>query len=148
VRMESFVALPPMYRTWALAHNVRMAPTALSPNCPVSTPLLCKEGMGEVETLYPTCPPLTKGRNTAPTITSPRTGTKYTLDHDMPRRLQTITLEAQSDDELTWYIDGNELAITSSPHRASWQIEEGRHTIRVSTRDTRESDEVTIQVNR
>ncbi len=46
--MTSFYELP-----WALAHP-----------CIMKIPLLCKEGRGEVEgvSLYPTQPPLTKGR--------------------------------------------------------------------------------------
>ncbi len=145
VRTESFVALPPMYRTWALAHNVRMAPTSVSPHCPRQTAMRdAGRGTRDAEATSSTRTP----SPIAITITSPRAGTRYALDHDMPRRLQTIALEAQGDDELTWYIDDNELATTSPPHRASWQIEEGRHTIRISTRDKRESDEVTIQVYR
>ncbi len=40
-------------------------------NIPSPSPLLCKEGVGEVEVIYPTPPPLTKGRCSQWDVTFP-----------------------------------------------------------------------------
>lgn len=124
---RAFIDLPNLYRDWAREHRVALAPKRSSPNCaPVR--------FARSET------------NERARIIHPRDRSSYMLDHMMPRRLQTLTLEAEASVPLVWTVDGAELDRTEGAHDLTWALTPGTHTIAIATEDGVRQDAVEITV--
>jgi penicillin-binding protein 1C len=125
VRRERHVVYPPRFETWAAQNGLIHYPRKYSPACaPRQTARLVR-------------------------IAAPVTGDRYYLDPDLPRRYQSIALEAAvhgAAKAVRWVVDGRQVALVGPPYRASWQIEPGRHTIVAELPDGVRSSPIDITV--
>ncbi|MGA2763314.1 MAG: transglycosylase domain-containing protein [Spirochaetia bacterium] len=83
-------------------------------------------------------------------ITYPQTGARYLLDPDLPKRFQTVPLEASVSPRvraIIWYADGNPVAKVGFPYAARLPLTRGVHEIQVVIPGMQEhSAPVTIRV--
>lgn len=127
VERRAFVDLPRLYRDWAQKHRVHLAPARFSPRCTPPRQVISHH-------------------EERPRILHPHAGASYALDHMIPRRLQTLLLDADADVPLVWSVDGVNIGRTEGAHDLSWEIAPGRHTIAIATENGIRQDTVTITV--
>lgn len=124
---RSFVDLPREYHSWAHDHRVDLAPGRYSPHCRPTR----------------TSP---EQRNAMARISHPRNKSSYVIDRSIPRRLQTLRLQAESPAPLIWSLNGTELGRTDEPHGLVWKLVPGNHTITIATADGKAKDRIEITV--
>ncbi len=118
---------PPLYRDWAAGEGRLAAPEALRSAAPVQP----------------------RGEVAFPEILAPADGDAFIVVPDLPRRFQTLELRCAvpgRPSDVTWRVDGRELARPPSPYAASWALEPGRHVITVEAGGGR-SAPVTVEVH-
>jgi penicillin-binding protein 1C len=110
VATQTMLALPEVYAPWARKQHLAIAPTAESPLCPRSDPL--------VRTVR---------------IREPAPASRYLFDPDTPRELATVRLAAAvqpATEEVVWIVDGTPVARVAYPHETRWPLSPGTHVIR------------------
>jgi penicillin-binding protein 1C len=119
VTTKSMLALPEVYAPWARKQRLSIAPTAESPLCPTSDPL--------VRTVR---------------IREPQPASRFLFDPDTPRELATLRLAAAvqpATEEVVWLVDGTPVARVGYPHEARWSLTPGTHVIRAVLAGGREA---------
>jgi penicillin-binding protein 1C len=119
VTTKAMLALPEVYAPWARKQRLAIAPTAESPLCPTSDPL--------VRTVR---------------IREPAPASRYLFDPDTPRELATLRLSAAvqpATEEVVWLVDGTPVARVGYPHEARWSLTPGTHVIRAVMAGGREA---------
>ena len=104
---------------WMPVRASRYAPTAESPLCPTSDPL--------VRTVR---------------IREPAPAARFLFDPDTPRELATLRLSAAvqpATEEVVWLVDGTPVARVGYPHEARWSLTPGTHVIRAVLAGGREA---------
>jgi penicillin-binding protein 1C len=110
VTTKPMLALPEVYAPWARRQRLAIAPTAESPLCPTTDPLVR----------------LVRIREPAP-------ASRFLFDPDTPRALATVRLSAvvrPATEEVVWLVDGTPVARVGYPHEARWPLRPGTHIIR------------------
>ncbi len=65
-------------------------------------------------------------------IVEPPNGSRYIIDPETPRSLQSLPLRAEvtpAVSEIIWIVDGREYTRASYPYESRWLLEEGEHTV-------------------
>jgi len=109
VEEKVFEVLPPVYSEWQAQHSSQMPPVKYSPFCPPGgiTP-------------------------NALVISRPRRGEVFLLEPGYDRAMQTIELSGEVDPvlpEVTWWVDGEKVAVVGWPYDSGWQMERGKHLL-------------------
>ncbi|MCU0696952.1 MAG: penicillin-binding protein 1C [Myxococcaceae bacterium] len=116
---KPMLKLPEVYAPWARKQRLAIAPTAESPLCPTSDPL--------VRTVR---------------IREPAPAARFLFDPDTPRELATLRLSAAvqpATEEVVWLVDGTPVARVGYPHEARWSLTPGTHVIRAVLAGGREA---------
>ncbi len=119
VTTQTMLALPEVYAPWARKQHLDIAPTAESPLCPRSDPLVRSVRIRE-----------------------PATASRFLFDPDTPRELATVRLAAAvlpATEEVVWIVDGVPIARVGYPHEARWSLTPGPHVIRAAIAGGRET---------
>jgi penicillin-binding protein 1C len=109
LRWKRFTVLDPRYRAWAEAQGLEVPPERYSPAC------------GERETV----------ERYALSITSPRGGSRFFLDPEMPEGMSLLPIACRVDPAPTsvlWLADGKEVAEVRFPFTLKWAMRPGVHT--------------------
>jgi penicillin-binding protein 1C len=125
VAEKVFEVLPPMYAEWQSSHGIQPMPSTYSPYCP-------ENGITA----------------NALVITNPRTDEVYLIEPGYDRETQTLQLNGEVDPllpEISWLVDGQEIAKAVWPYEIAWTMSKGRHLLVMSGGGLR-SDPVAIEV--
>lgn len=123
VAERTFTMLPARYAAWAASHDVPQPPPGvLLAGGRASDPDLATQAG-------------TVGREQARAhvrIATPRDGTRYLRDPDVPASLATLGLHAvvePASPQVLWMIDGRPFAVADYPYTARWPLAPGEHVI-------------------
>ncbi len=100
---RTFTVLPPQYSVWS-----------------------SKKGYG--------VPPATRYARSQASIkiVEPPDGSRYIIDPETPRALQSLPLRVEvtpAVSEIIWFVDGEEYRRVSYPYETRWLLDEGKHTV-------------------
>lgn len=109
IRWKRFTVLEPRYRDWAVSQGLEVPPDRYSPAC---------GGDGPVDSY-------------ALSITSPRGGSRFFLDPEMPAGGSFLPIDCRIDPapaSVLWMVDGAETAEVKFPFTLNWAMRPGAHT--------------------
>lgn len=132
VEQRIYEVLPPIYRSWAEAQKLPQPPWRHSP-------LNIKPEISDSAAVVAA---------TELVIAFPDNGDIFKIDPILRVEYQTLQLEAivpPGVDEITWWVDNQQLCVTPAPFSVSWQLKKGGHTFQISSK-TQKSLPVRIQV--
>lgn len=109
IRWKRFTVLDPRFRDWAESQGLEVPPERYSPAC----------GGRRVVDSY------------AVSITSPRSGSRFFLDPEMPEGMSLLPIACRIDPapaSVLWLADGEEVAEVAYPFTLKWKMRPGAHT--------------------
>jgi hypothetical protein len=109
LRWKRFTVLDPRYRAWAESQGLEAPPDRYSPAC----------GGPSIVERY------------ALSITSPRGGSRFFLDPEMPAGMSLLPIACRVEPapaSVLWLADGEEVAETGYPFTLKWAMRPGIHT--------------------
>ncbi|MBW8888705.1 MAG: transglycosylase domain-containing protein [Fibrobacteres bacterium] len=109
IRWKRFTVLEPRYREWAAAQGLEVPPDRYSPEC---------GGQGFADRY-------------ALSITSPRGGSRFFIDPEMPEGASVLPIACRIDPApatVLWLADGEEVAEVKFPFTLKWPMRAGPHT--------------------
>jgi penicillin-binding protein 1C len=117
VEYRRFIVLDPAYRDWAESQGLEIAPDRYSPFC---------EDAAIVDKYEIS-------------ITSPRTGTRFYIDPEMPQGKSLLPVTCRivpPPRSVVWYVNGEEQAVTTYPFRFEWPMRQGKYEFQVGVSGT------------
>jgi penicillin-binding protein 1C len=117
LRWKRFTVLEPRYREWAAAQGLEVPPDRYSPDC---------GGQGIADRY-------------AISITSPRGGSRFFIDPEMPAGASILPIACRIDPApatVLWLADGEEVAEVKFPFTLKWPMRPGPHTFQAAVPGT------------
>ncbi len=128
VESRRFIALPSIFKDWALAQNLPLPPGEYSPLCD-NAPIIHEFDVS---------------------IVCPQKSARLFIDPEMPPEQNVLMLNCMVEPrvaKIMWLVNGKEFAVTSYPYRQPWRFSPGVHTFQVQVPYTNcVSDPVKIEV--